>query len=72
MSLTQAAIERLPGVAGTLYSLTPTAEKPHNLACDPPPGVPRTPRSSFEDPTAPAHLLSRGSIELRVPVFHAA
>src|SRR5271166_6075950 len=42
MSLSRDVIERLPRVEGTLNYLAPMAEKPMNLAYDPPAGVPRS------------------------------
>ena len=42
MSLSSDVIGRLPRVEGLLNYLTPMAEKPMNLAFDPPPGVPRS------------------------------
>src|SRR5260221_13322901 len=42
MSISSDVIERLPHVEGLLNYLAPTAEKPMNLAYDPPPGVPRS------------------------------
>ena len=42
MSLSSDVIERLPHVEGLLNYLAPMAEKPMNLAFDPPPGVPRS------------------------------
>ena len=42
MSLSSDVIERLPRVDGILNYLAPLAEKPMNLAYDPPPGVPRS------------------------------
>src|ERR1700758_4442799 len=42
MSLSNDVIERLPRVEGLLNYLAPMAEKPMNLAYDPPPGVPRS------------------------------
>ena len=42
MSLSSDVIERLPHVEGILNYLAPTADKPMNLAYDPPPGVPRS------------------------------
>jgi hypothetical protein len=42
MSLSSDIIERLPHVEGILNYLAPMAEKPMNLAYDPPPGVPRS------------------------------
>ena len=41
MTLSRDVIGRLPYVEGTLNYLAPMAEKPMNLAYDPPPGVPR-------------------------------
>ena len=38
MSLSSDVIERLPHVEGILNYLAPMAEKPMNLAYDPPPG----------------------------------
>jgi hypothetical protein len=42
MSLSSDVIERLPHVEGILNYLAPMADKPMNLAYDPPPGVPRS------------------------------
>jgi hypothetical protein len=42
MTLSADDIERLPYVEGVLNYLAPMAEKPMNLAYDPPPGVPRS------------------------------
>src|SRR5215510_13515427 len=42
MSLSSDVIERLPSVEGLLNYLSPMAEKPMNLAYDPPPGMPRS------------------------------
>jgi len=42
MTLSSDVIERLPRVEGILNYLAPMAEKPMNLAYDPPPGVPRS------------------------------
>jgi hypothetical protein len=42
MTLARDAIDDLPHVEGVLNYLAPTAEKPMNLAYDPPPGVPRS------------------------------
>src|SRR5258707_14206952 len=42
MTLSRDVIERLPHVEGVLNYLAPMAEKPMNLAYDPPPGVPRS------------------------------
>ncbi len=42
MTLSSDIIERLPHVGGVLNYLAPMAEKPMNLAYDPPPGVPRS------------------------------
>src|ERR1700736_4915673 len=42
MSISSDVIERLPHVEGLLNYLAPMAEKPMNLAYDPPPGVPRS------------------------------
>src|ERR1700730_3932097 len=42
MTLSSDIIERLPHVEGVLNYLAPMAEKPMNLAYDPPPGVPRS------------------------------
>ena len=43
MSLSSDVIERLPHVEGILNYLAPMADKPMNLAYDPPPG-----RAAFE------------------------
>ncbi len=42
MSLSSQTVERLPRVEGILNYLAPMAERPMNLAYDPPPGVPRS------------------------------
>jgi hypothetical protein len=42
MTLASDIVERLPRVEGVLNYLAPMAEKPMNLAYDPPPGVPRS------------------------------
>src|SRR5712671_5537883 len=42
MTLSSDVVERLPHVEGSLNYLAPMAEKPMNLAYDPPPGVPRS------------------------------
>src|SRR5260370_21837177 len=42
MTLSSDVVERLPRVEGILNYLAPMAEKPMNLAYDPPPGVPRS------------------------------
>ena len=42
MSLSSDMIERLPRVEGVLNYLAPMADKPMNLAYDPPPGVARS------------------------------
>jgi hypothetical protein len=42
MTLAGDAVQRLPYVEGILNYLAPMAEKPMNLAYDPPPGVPRS------------------------------
>ena len=42
MSLSRDVIDRLPHVEGVLNYLAPMAEKPMNLAFDPPPGVARS------------------------------
>ena len=42
MGLSSDVIERLPHVEGILNYLAPMADKPMNLAYDPPPGVPRS------------------------------
>jgi hypothetical protein len=42
MNLSSDVIERLPHVEGILNYLAPMADKPMNLAYDPPPGVPRS------------------------------
>jgi hypothetical protein len=42
MTLAGEIAERLPRVEGVLNYLAPMAEKPMNLAYDPPPGVPRS------------------------------
>jgi len=54
------SIRRLAGVEALLY-LAPMTERP---------GL--SPHGAFEDPTAPADVRPRESIELRAIAFHAA
>ena len=42
MTLSHDVIDGLPYVEGVLNYLAPMAERPMNLAYDPPPGVPRS------------------------------
>jgi hypothetical protein len=42
MTLSPDVIDGLPSVEGVLNYLAPIAERPMNLAYDPPPGVPRS------------------------------
>src|ERR1700746_489436 len=42
MALSNDVVARLPHVEGILNYMAPMAEKPMNLAYDPPPGVPRS------------------------------
>jgi hypothetical protein len=42
MTLSDDVIDGLPFVEGVLNYLTPMAERPMNLAYEPPPGVPRS------------------------------
>ena len=42
MTLSPDVIDGLPYVEGVLNYLAPTAERPMNLAYDPPPGMPRS------------------------------
>jgi len=54
MTLSRAVIDGLPYVEGVLNYLAPMAERPINLAYDPPPSVPRSTgvprRPSHDDP----------------------
>ena len=54
-------IPRLAGVEANLLYLAPMTERPV-----------LSPHGPFEDPTAPADVLPRESIELRTIAFHAA
>ena len=54
-------IPRLAGVEANLLYLAPMTERP---------GL--SPHGAFEDPTAPADVRPRESIELRAIAFHAA